>query len=266
MITFAVTVCNEYEELNRLLRNIEQVAMSDDELIVIGDKDRITDEVKKIIDFHRQTSIIDFRFELFELGNDFATYKNNFFDISSNEWIFQLDADEYLHESFSDTLHYLLESNENLDLIKVPRINTVNGITLEHVQKWGWQISKINDLTDVKEFKKDNPEYLLLSKYNLIIEEHLIPYKEGDFNIEEYEDTWKEQRYSVYFHKPVINFPDYQDRIYKNNKKIKWINKVHERLDGVKNYSFLPQESDWCIFHEKDIQRQERQNKFYNSI
>jgi glycosyltransferase involved in cell wall biosynthesis len=63
-----------------------------------------------------------------------------------------------------------------------------------------------------------------------------------------------------------VNFPDYQWRVWKNNGKIKWINKVHERLDGFQEYSVLPQSEEYCLFHPKDIERQEKQNALYETI
>jgi hypothetical protein len=63
-----------------------------------------------------------------------------------------------------------------------------------------------------------------------------------------------------------INWPDWQTRIYKNKETIRWQNKVHERLTGYETYSFLPEDKDWCLFHNKTIIRQERQNRYYNTI
>lgn len=63
-----------------------------------------------------------------------------------------------------------------------------------------------------------------------------------------------------------INWPDWQMRIYKNTDKIQWKNKVHEVLEGFEKYSFLPQEKDWCLFHNKTIERQEKQNNYYDTI
>jgi glycosyltransferase involved in cell wall biosynthesis len=68
------------------------------------------------------------------------------------------------------------------------------------------------------------------------------------------------------YHDGMINFPDYQWRIWKNNNKINWINKEHERLDGFKEYSALPQSEEFSLFHPKDIKRQERQNALYETI
>jgi len=63
-----------------------------------------------------------------------------------------------------------------------------------------------------------------------------------------------------------INFPDYQWRVYKRAAHISWINKVHERLDGFKTYAMLPAEEDYCLYHHKQIDRQEKQNAYYNTI
>ncbi len=99
-------------------------------------------------------------------------------------------------------------ASSNIDVILTPRINTVEGLTQEHINKWSWNINKNN---------------------------------------------W-------------INFPDYQWRIYRNTQDIKWINKVHERLDGFKTYASLPSIEEYCLYHHKDIKRQEKQNNYYNTL
>jgi len=63
-----------------------------------------------------------------------------------------------------------------------------------------------------------------------------------------------------------VNFPDYQCRIFKNVKRIKWKNKVHEQLIGHKTQSQLPTNDEFCLIHIKDIERQEKQNEFYNKL
>jgi hypothetical protein len=61
-----------------------------------------------------------------------------------------------------------------------------------------------------------------------------------------------------------INYPDYQTRLFKNNQNIRFINKVHERLNGYKRKSVLP--SNFFIIHNKNITKQEKQNKFYEGL
>ncbi|RZJ48745.1 MAG: glycosyltransferase [Flavobacterium sp.] len=64
-----------------------------------------------------------------------------------------------------------------------------------------------------------------------------------------------------------INFPDYQQRILKLNHNIFWKNKVHEVLFGFKKIDFLPKDDvSFCLMHEKDIDKQSRQNDFYSKL
>jgi len=55
-------------------------------------------------------------------------------------------------------------------------------------------------------------------------------------------------------------------RIYKNTPKIKWINKVHEVLDGFKTHGMLPLDEEWALYHPKTIEKQEKQNNYYNTL
>ena len=63
-----------------------------------------------------------------------------------------------------------------------------------------------------------------------------------------------------------INFPDYQARIFRNQKHIKWIKEVHEVIDGAKTYAHLPPQEELTLKHEKEIARQEEQNRLYDTI
>lgn len=63
-----------------------------------------------------------------------------------------------------------------------------------------------------------------------------------------------------------INFPDYQARIIKNNKKIFWKNKVHEVLYGNKNFTEVPKDYKLSLIHKKNFERQKKQNDFYETL
>jgi hypothetical protein len=63
-----------------------------------------------------------------------------------------------------------------------------------------------------------------------------------------------------------VNFPDSQTRIYKNNPTIKWSGKVHERIVGYNKYSYLPLTEDYTLLHVKTIEKQRKQNEFYDGI
>jgi hypothetical protein len=203
-ISYAITACNEHIELERLLEILENNIRPEDEVVIQVDT-TATPEVRALCtDYMRDNwHVVEF-----PLNNDFATFKNNLSKYCTKEFIFQIDADEYPHPFLLESLPQILEYNYNVDVFLTPRINTVKGLTEQHIQQWGWNV---ND-------------------------------------------------------KEWINFPDYQWRIWKNSGKIKWINKVHERLDGFNEYSVLPQSEEYCLFHPKDIKRQEKQNQFYSKI
>ena len=63
-----------------------------------------------------------------------------------------------------------------------------------------------------------------------------------------------------------VNFPDYQSRIYRRTSEIHWMGNVHERIVGYNTLSVLPQEEEYCLYHHKDIERQRKQNSFYETI
>jgi len=196
-ISYAITACNEHRELSFLLEVLRNNIRQEDEIVIQLDSNA-TEEVRSIAKDYIE----------FPLNKDFASFKNNLSKHCTKDYIFQIDADEYPHQYLISNLADILEYNQTIDVLLVPRVNTVSGLTEQHIQKWGWRVDD----------------------------------------------------------KGQVNFPDYQWRIWKNNNKIKWINKVHERLSGFEEYSLLPQAEGYCLFHPKDIARQEKQNGFYETI
>ena len=118
-----------------------------------------------------------------------------------------MDADEVPNSYLLQYLPTLLETND-VDVIRVPRVNTVKGLTEEHIRKWGWVV--------------DN--------------------------------------------KGRVNWPDLQWRIFKKNKFIRWKNKVHEVIERYQTHAILPLEEEFALYHHKDIERQEKQNAYYNTL
>jgi len=205
-ISFAITAWNEHAELERLLDQLVTIIKPGDEIMLQIDT-TATPEVKKVADKYNVGQKFEFHRIYSSLNNDFATFKNNVKDHCTRDWVFFIDADEYLSDGLAENIHEILETNQGLvDLIAVPRINTVKGLTRNHIDKWRW-------------FVDDN--------------------------------GW-------------VNYPDYQTRICANKKEIKWVNKVHERLTGWKTVANLPEGYD--LIHPKTIDRQEKQNAFYEKI
>lgn len=67
--------------------------------------------------------------------------------------------------------------------------------------------------------------------------------------------------------KQYVNFPDYQNRIFKLGNNIRWQNKIHEILVNFKRVKKMPSKNeDYCLVHIKSIDRQRSQNAFYDSL
>ena len=201
-ISYAIPVCNEHIELEKLLSFLLKHIDENDEIIVQCDKGNTTDKVYQVLQ-HPRFKVIEF-----PLKGDFSSFKNNLKEHCTGHWIFQIDADELPHESLITNLKSLLELNPTTELLLVPRVNTVDGLTQEHINKWRWNVN---------------------------------------------ENGW-------------VNWPDYQTRIIQNSPKIQWASKVHEVIVGFSTKGALPMEEEWCLYHPKNITRQEAQNNFYNSL
>ena len=137
-ISYAIPVCYEHKELDRLLNLLIKNKRLEDEIVVQADLGNTTREVYQVVDRHKdQIKLVEFG-----LKGNFGAFKNNLKANCSGEWIFQIDADEYLKEEFIQHLHEILQDNPTIDLFLLPRINTVEGLTEAHAQKWRWHVDE----------------------------------------------------------------------------------------------------------------------------
>jgi hypothetical protein len=60
-----------------------------------------------------------------------------------------------------------------------------------------------------------------------------------------------------------INYPDYQGRLYKNNPRIRWGRRLHERILGCSRYTLIPTHNDLDIIHSNPVEKQVRSNENY---
>lgn len=199
-ISYAITAWNEHEELKALLTEITKNIRPQDEIVVQLDT-KATEEVRDVLGHFSGITTVEF-----PLNGDFASYKNNLVKFCKCTNIVFIDADEQVTKEFVEYLPYIIEANPDVDVFSIPRWNTVDGLTEEHVQTWGWNVDE----------------------------------------------------------QGRVNWPDLQTRIMKNELRMRWDGKVHERITGWRIISRLPDEL--CLYHHKTIQRQEKQNQFYNTI
>ena len=204
-ISYSILTHNETDSLSELIQFLVKHKDEEDEIVILDDYSD-NEQTKEILD--TMCSIYEIKFEKRNLLKDYAGQKNHLTRMCSGDYIINIDADEIPHKFFMLNMKDILDANPSIDLYWVPRVNTVDGLTQEHINKWGWNVN---------------------------------------------EQGW-------------VNFPDYQGRVWRNRPNILWKNPVHEVLTGYKEHTYLPAEENFCFYHPKDIDRQEKQNEFYNTI
>ena len=205
-ISYAITVCNEFVEIQNLVNFLRKNKRPQDEIVILYDQKNGSEEIASWLTKQNKYPNVQFWRGFFD--GHFADWKNKLTEYCKGDYIFQIDADEYPHETLIEKLPEILEGNPDNDVYLVPRVNTVAGIMPEHIKKWNW---KLNDR------------------------------------------GW-------------VNWPDYQWRIWKNKPEIKWVNKVHEKLDGFVTYAPLPDIELLALYHPKEINRQIKQNAYYDTL
>lgn len=213
-ISYAITVCNEFLEIQRLITFLLQNKRLQDEIVVqmdlsLDDLNTQPEDKKQVFAYimkHQEQGNI--KVIICPLNNHFANFKNHLTEQCTGDYIFQIDADEIPHEKLIEVIPYVLEENFDCEVFLVPRVNTVEGLTQDHINKWRWNVN---------------------------------------------EQGW-------------VNWPDNQWRIWKKKPDITWINKVHERLDGFKSYTVLPEMEEFALYHPKTIDRQVKQNNYYDTL
>jgi glycosyltransferase involved in cell wall biosynthesis len=200
MISYAITTHNEGEYIQTLL---DQLFTTDNEIVIVDDFST-DDDTRHILD---RAQKLGATVKQHALNNDFAQQKNYLTSLCTSKYILQVDADETLHSNLLLNLNELVTENA-VDLLFVPRVNIVNGLTDADIRKWHWHVNELG---------------------------------------------W-------------VQFPDYQGRIYRNHPSIQWQGKVHEQIAGAQMVAALPAEEEWALYHIKNIDRQRKQNEYYEGL
>lgn len=140
-ISYAITVCNELEEIKRLVPFLLEQKRIEDEIVILYDEKNGNPEVLEfLLPFNIKPNVQTWR--SIDWNNNFADWKNKLNEYCTGDYIYQIDADEMISEYMIKNLNQILSMNPEVDLIFVPRINTVNGLTQEHIQKWRWNVNE----------------------------------------------------------------------------------------------------------------------------
>ena len=140
-ISYGITVHNEADELNKLLPILIHQSDEEDEIVICDDYS--DDETQFVLESWSQQYGHSKTIKVYQRkwNGDFAEHKNSVIENCSGDYIFHFDADEYPHETLLSQIKQIIEMNE-VDLIWTPRVNTVDGLTEEWIQKWGWRVSE----------------------------------------------------------------------------------------------------------------------------
>jgi glycosyltransferase involved in cell wall biosynthesis len=200
-ISYGITVHNEAEELQKLLDVLNKSIDKEDEIVVCVDGD--DEKVEAVLgEYLSENKAIVYKRKL---DGNFSDQKNSVIEKSSGDYVFHIDADEYPNKILIQQLKQILEIND-VDLVWIPRVNTIDGMEQKHIDRWGWRVT---------------------------------------------ENGW-------------VNYPDYQARVFRRDESIRWTRPLHEYIKGCKTYSHLPPHEELSLYHPKTIQKQEKQNVFYN--
>ena len=200
-ISYGILVCNEAVELNRLLGNLTAYLRPEDEIVVLVDGPKAPQAVADIITLWQRTceNLNCYRSEF---NGNFAEWREELASHCTKDWIFQIDADELVDLDLLVHLPEIIESCEDVEVFALSRVNTVNGLTQEDIDKWHWDV-----------------------------------------------------------HGRLVNWPDWQTRLYINDGSFHWTGEVHECLESAGRII----KGIRGLYHPKDIERQRRQNALYDT-
>ena len=122
-ISYAITVCNEFIEIQRLVNFLINNKRSQDEIVIQFDS-KGDCEIEAYLRSHSINGEVNWYSYDFE--SDFSKMKNRLTNMCNGDYIFQIDADEMPTTYMMDVLPEVLKHND-VDVLKVPRINTVDG-------------------------------------------------------------------------------------------------------------------------------------------
>jgi glycosyltransferase involved in cell wall biosynthesis len=225
-ISYLVTVKDELQEIQKLITGLLSKKEDEDEIVVLQDSTPNSDD-----EGVKQLKVKAFLNSLHEIKIISGRLNEDF--ASFKNFGKQHCTGDYIFQIDADEIvsTYLLEN-----------IKTIIGMNEEIELYWLPRINIVKDLTD---------EWV----------------KKWGWKLSNATEQTDEQEWNRYWWKyPLINWPDYQSRLFKNIKSINWIGAVHEVLAGSLISSHFPAEIEYALYHEKQLDKQIKQNEHYSRI
>ena len=203
-LSYAITVCNELVEIQRLLPFLIENKRKEDEIVIFYDSNNGSKQVEEYLRAKSSETYAQFRFIHYHFDGHFANMKNALTEACLGDYIFQIDADEMPNLYLMQYLPIILENNK-VDVLRVPRINTVKGITQEHIQKWGWTVDnhgRVNWPDLQWRIYKNNGEIKWKNKVHETLDNyktHAILPLEIEFALEHHKDIERQKKQNAYY-------------------------------------------------------------------
>lgn len=181
-MSYLVTTHNEDVSLDKLFKVLQDNIDLGDEVIVLDD---YSDNPKTLEVFKKYDTFIT-KFLTHKLERNFSDHKNIGLKECTGEFVFNIDSDEYPSEVLLQNLKDILLLNPSIELYRVPRINIVDGMTQELVNRYGWRVNEKGwiNFPDFQSRLHKN-EYPRI-KWDRPLHEHIIGFKvESQLPLEE---------------------------------------------------------------------------------
>ena len=94
-ISYAITVCNEYDEIQRLIPLLLENKRKQDEIVVLFDQKNGDEKVRNVLEKFEKRIVVNDR----EFCGNFSKHRNYHITKCTGEYIFVLDADEIPQEA-----------------------------------------------------------------------------------------------------------------------------------------------------------------------
>lgn len=227
-ISYAIPVCNEHLELEKLLNQIGQFVSDVDQIVIQCDAGNTTDDVFAVLNrFKSAFNKCAVHIYEYPLKNNFSEFKNHLKSKCTCDYVFQIDADELLGDSLLMHLPVLLHDNPDTDLFFLPRINIVKGLTKEYAESQYWNVRK-SDFPIAMELNEDVVNF---------------PDRQARLFRNKPEIKWRNR-----VHEVITGHRSYVD--------------MASGINGLD-----PDEiQSWCLIHIKELDRQIKQNEKYSKI
>lgn len=202
VISYAIGVCNEHIDLDNLLYTLVENIIHCDEIVVLVDSGKVTQEVRNVLDKYGKFLKVHER----EFDGHFANHKNFLNENCKGAYIFNIDADEVPTYQLVKEIYGIIAGAP--DLVYLPRVNILAGANEDFIKKCNFSVNEVG----------------------------------------------------------YINWPDMQGRLYRNIPGIKWVNKLHEKIDGAKNVVGIQPNPLTSLWHIKSVQRMKAQDEYYQKL